>query len=43
MSFIEFTEDNLYISFSLNEKQQIYISRFSTTSDSAAHGEFPLV
>lgn len=43
MSFIEFTEDNLYISFSLNEKQQIYISRFSTTRDCAVHGEFPLV
>lgn len=40
MSFIEFTEDNLYISFSLNEKQQIYISRFSTTRDCAVHGSF---
>ncbi|QLO02825.1 alpha-galactosidase [Citrobacter freundii] len=43
MSFIEFTEDNLYISFSLNEKQQIYINRFSTTRDCTTHGEFPLV
>lgn len=43
MSYIEFTEDNLHISFSLNEQQQIYISRFSTVQDSVMHGEFPLV
>lgn len=43
MSFIEFIENNLYISFSLNKQQQIYISQYSTARNSLTRGQFPLV
>lgn len=43
MSFLEFNQDDFYISFELNHNRNIYINRFSTHQNAETHGEFPLL